>query len=144
MRGFADRAFASLSGGEKQRTLIARAIAQQADHLLLDEPTNHLDIHYQHEVLRLVRAMSVTTVVVLHDLNLAARYCDTLVLLDQGRVVASGAIDQVLRPEVLEPVYRVGVRVVDDDGCPQLIFRSERSGGSVSRRARADLDVDRR
>ncbi len=56
--------------------LIARTLAQQADHLLLDEPTNHLDIRYQHEILQLVRSLDVTTVVVLHDLNLAARYCD--------------------------------------------------------------------
>ncbi|GAB3756514.1 ABC transporter ATP-binding protein [Microlunatus parietis] len=125
MREFADRGVGTLSGGEKQRALIARAIAQEADHLLLDEPTNHLDIHYQHEVLRLVRAMGVATVIVLHDLNLAARYCDALVLLDHGRVVASGTVRDVLRPEILGPVYRVGVRVIDDDGCPQLIFRPD-------------------
>ncbi len=70
---------------EKQRVLIARALAQQADHLLLDEPTNHLGIRYQHEVLSLVRDLGVTTIVVLHDLNLAARYCEQLVLLDNAR-----------------------------------------------------------
>src|SRR5699024_2533265 len=70
----AHRDFSELSGGEKQRVLIARALAQQATHLLLDEPTNHLDIHYQHEVLRLIRELGVTTILVLHDLNLAARY----------------------------------------------------------------------
>ena len=123
VRHLADRVFAGLSGGEKQRVLIARALAQQTDHLLLDEPTNHLDIRYQHEVLQLVRRLGVTTVVVLHDLNLAARYCDELVLLDTGRVAAAGTPDTVLHPEVLEPVYGIGVqRVVTDDGV-QLLFR---------------------
>ncbi|OLF09822.1 histidinol phosphatase [Actinophytocola xinjiangensis] len=123
VRHLADRVFAGLSGGEKQRVLIARALAQRADHLLLDEPTNHLDIRYQHEVLSLVRRLEVTTVVVLHDLNLAARYCDELVLLDGGTVAATGTPDAVLRPEVLEPVYEIGVhRIPTDDGV-QLLFR---------------------
>ena len=123
VRHLADRTFAGLSGGEKQRVLIARALTQQADHLLLDEPTNHLDIRYQHEVLQLVRRLEVTTVVVLHDLNLAARYCDELVLLDAGRVAATGTPDTVLRPEVLEPVYGIGVRRIPTDDGVQLLFR---------------------
>lgn len=122
-RHLAGRVFAGLSGGEKQRVLIARALAQQADHLLLDEPTNHLDIRYQHEVLQLVSRLDVTTVVVLHDLNLAARYCDELVLLDGGRVAAAGTPDDVLRPEVLEPVYRIGVQRIDTGDGVQLLFR---------------------
>ncbi|WP_232666350.1 ABC transporter ATP-binding protein [Pseudonocardia sp. TRM90224] len=124
MREHAERGFATLSGGEKQRVLIARALAQETGHLLLDEPTNHLDIHYQHEILALVRTLGVTTVVVLHDLNLAARYCDELVLLDAGRVARAGPVADVLRPEVLEPVYRVGVRLVEDEECVQLVFRA--------------------
>lgn len=119
----ARRIFTGLSGGERQRVLIARALAQQADHLLLDEPTNHLDIRFQHEILDLVRTLDVTTVVVLHDLNLAARYCDEVVLLDHGTVRATGTPDDVLRPEILEPVYRIGVRRVFADGDLQLLFR---------------------
>jgi iron complex transport system ATP-binding protein len=121
-RHLADRVFAGLSGGEKQRVLIARAIAQQVDHLLLDEPTNHLDIRYQHEVLQLVRSLPATTVVVLHDLNLAARYCDQLLLLEQGRVVGAGTPDEVLTPELLEPVYGIGVRRLTDGDDLQLLF----------------------
>jgi iron complex transport system ATP-binding protein len=121
-RHLAERVFSSLSGGEKQRVLIARTLAQDADHLLLDEPTNHLDIRYQHEVLHLVRTLGVTTVVVLHDLNLAARYCDHLVLLSEGRVAASGSPGDVLTAEVIEPVYGVRVRRLDDDGQVQLVF----------------------
>lgn len=122
-RHLAERTFSQLSGGEKQRVLVSRTLAQQADHLLLDEPTNHLDICYQHEILRLVRDLDVTTVVVLHDLNLAARYCDQLVLLKGGTVVAAGPTDAVLTPEVLEPVYEIGVRRLNEPDCVQLIFQ---------------------
>lgn len=121
-----DRDITALSGGERQRVLIARALTQQATHLLMDEPTNHLDIHFQHEILELVRELGVSTVIVLHDLNLAARYCDRLVLLDShGNVVAAGSIEDVLRPEILEPVYGIRIqRVQADDGHPQLLFRT--------------------
>lgn len=121
-RELADRVFAELSGGEKQRVLIARTLAQQAAYLLLDEPTNHLDIRYQHEMLSLVRTLETTTVVVLHDLNLAARYCDQLVLLDHGTVALAGPTDAVLVPDVLARVYGVGVRRVPDGDAVQLIF----------------------
>nr|WP_196790750.1 ABC transporter ATP-binding protein [Motilibacter aurantiacus] len=121
----ADRPFVGLSGGEKQRVLLARALAQQAEHLLLDEPTNHLDIRYQHEILDLVRSLGITAVVVLHDLNLAARYCHELVLLKKGRVVAAGTPDEVLVPSVLEPVYEVEVRRLDVDGELHLLFRPQ-------------------
>ena len=91
----------------------------------MDEPTNHLDIHFQHEVLELVRELRVTTVVVLHDLNLAARYCDRLVLLERGRIVASGTVDEVLVPAILEPVYGIRLeRVTAGDGVPQLLMRT--------------------
>ena len=121
-RTLAKRSYATLSGGEKQRVLIARTLAQEADHLLLDEPTNHLDIRYQHEILHLVRGLRVTTVVVLHDLNLAARYCDRLVLLDRGTVAACGPTADVLTPQLLEPVYGIAVRRLQDDDAIQLIF----------------------
>ncbi|HIZ97049.1 MAG TPA: ABC transporter ATP-binding protein [Candidatus Janibacter merdipullorum] len=118
----AQRDFAALSGGEKQRVLIARSLAQEADHLLLDEPTNHLDIRYQHEVLGLLRGLAATTVVVLHDLNLAARYCDDIVLLSGGRVAGAGTVDEVLDPDLLTEVYGIGVRRVDDADGLHLLF----------------------
>ncbi|GAA4809014.1 ABC transporter ATP-binding protein [Nocardioides caeni] len=121
-RHLAGRRYVELSGGERQRVLVARALAQEADYLLLDEPTNHLDIRYQHEVLQLVRDVSDSAVVVLHDLNLAARYCDDLVLLSEGRVVASGSPEEVLAPELIESVYGIGAtRTFVDDGV-QLLF----------------------
>lgn len=118
----ATRSFAALSGGERQRVLIARALAQQAGHLLMDEPTNHLDIRYQHEILALVRALGVTTVVVLHDLNLAAAYCHELVMLEDGRVAAAGTPGAVLQPELVERVYGIGTRRWDLDGRIHLAF----------------------
>ncbi|WP_369053924.1 ABC transporter ATP-binding protein [Kineococcus terrestris] len=121
----AGRRLSGLSGGEKQRVLVARALVQEAAHLLLDEPTNHLDVRYQHEVLDLVRSLvhgsrggaggARSAVVVLHDLNLALRYCDDVAVLHRGRLVAAGAPADVLVPEVLEPVYEVSVRRVDLD-----------------------------
>lgn len=126
----AGREFAALSGGEKQRVLIARALTQEATHLLLDEPTNHLDIRYQHEVLDLVRRLALGSrtcaVVVLHDLNLAARYCDDLVLLDRGSVAVAGPAAEVLVPVHLEPVYEVGVRRFDTGDEIHLAFTPRR------------------
>jgi iron complex transport system ATP-binding protein len=133
VRELADRDYAALSGGEKQRVLIARSLAQETSHLLLDEPTNHLDVRYQHEILHLVRTLAVTTVVVLHDLNLAARYCDRLVLLERGRVVGNGTPQEVLTPETLEPLYGISVQRVTAMGSLQLIFSplcSNAHGGS--------------
>ncbi|MBB2940301.1 iron complex transport system ATP-binding protein [Actinoplanes lutulentus] len=118
----AARSFAGLSGGERQRVLIARALAQEATHLLLDEPTNHLDIRYQHEILRLVRSLSTCSVVVLHDLNLAARYCDDLVLLGSGGVVAAGETPEVLDPQILQPIYGIGIRRLDIEDSLHLLF----------------------
>ncbi len=118
----ARRRFAELSGGERQRVLVARALAQESDFLLLDEPTNHLDIRYQHEVLHLVRTVATSAVVVLHDLNLAARYCDDLVLLDRGRVARSGSPAEVLDPDLLERVYGIGVTRTEAAGHLQLLF----------------------
>jgi iron complex transport system ATP-binding protein len=107
MIGHAERIFGSLSGGERQRVLLARALAQQPSLLVLDEPTNHLDIRARFELLELVHALGVTTLAVLHDLDLAARSCDRLVVLDAGVVVASGPVLEALTPEVLSEVFGV-------------------------------------
>jgi iron complex transport system ATP-binding protein len=127
MLGLAGKSFDELSGGERQRVLIARALAQQTTHLLLDEPTNHLDVRYQHEVLELVRDLAQNNnhavAVILHDLNLAATYCDRLLLLHHGQVVAAGTPSEVLVKEHIEPVYQIGVRRVELDDGFQLVFR---------------------
>ncbi|MFF8828594.1 ABC transporter ATP-binding protein [Streptomyces sp. NPDC015131] len=106
------RTWHTLSGGERQRAQLARALAQEPREILLDEPTNHLDIRHQLELLDLLTSLDVTCVVALHDLNLAARYCDHLVVLDHGRVAAAGAPEAVLTPDLIETVY--GVRVLVD------------------------------
>lgn len=111
MMGRRHQAWHSLSGGERQRVQIARALAQQPGELLLDEPTNHLDIQHQLELLTLVRQLPLTCVVALHDLNLAARFCDRLVLLHQGQLVAQGSAAQVLTPARLRQVYGVQAHV---------------------------------
>ncbi|MBX7270078.1 ABC transporter ATP-binding protein [Micromonospora sp. Llam7] len=103
-----NRRFRTLSGGEKQRVLLARALTQQPDLLVLDEPTNHLDIRHQLETLELMRRLGVATLTALHDLNLAAAYCDRLYVLADGRVVATGPPAEVLTPELVGTVFGVG------------------------------------
>ncbi|MEV1077543.1 heme ABC transporter ATP-binding protein [Streptomyces sp. NPDC050211] len=120
----ADRGFLALSGGERQRVLIARALAQRPQVLVLDEPTNHLDIAHQLDVLSLVRASGLTVLAALHDLNLAAAYCDLLYVLSAGRVVASGPPHDVLRPDLLAEVFGVRAHPVrhPETGAVQLLF----------------------
>nr|WP_145546462.1 ABC transporter ATP-binding protein [Variovorax boronicumulans] len=107
----AERPLGELSGGERQRVLLARAFAQQPQVLLLDEPTNHLDIRYQLEVMGLLRGQRISAIVALHDLNIAAHYCDRLVLMAQGRIVAEGRPEQVLKPTTIHAAYGVAAEV---------------------------------
>lgn len=107
--------YGTLSGGERQRVQIARALAQEPEVLILDEPTNHLDIRHQLDLLALVRGTGATVVAALHDLNLAAAYCDHLVVLADGRAVASGPPSEVITEEMIRTVYGVSARVSRDD-----------------------------
>lgn len=107
MAGMAKRSYLNLSGGEKQRVLIARVIAQETDFLLLDEPTNHLDISYQLQILDFVKRLRVTVLSAIHDLNMAALYCDRLFVLKAGKIVLSGTPEEVLTPENIHSVYGV-------------------------------------
>ncbi len=103
----AERPFESLSGGEKQRVIIARALAQTPRLLVLDEPTTHLDIGHQHETLSLFRALKVTTLAAVHDLNFAAAYCDHIFVLKAGSIRAHGEPSEVLTVPLIEEVYGV-------------------------------------
>ncbi len=123
LTGFEDRLTNELSGGELQRVLIARAILQETSHVLLDEPTNHLDINAQYLILQMVRDLDVTTVIVLHDLNLAMQFCDDIVLLDKGRIVAAGEPESVLTPERIAQVYHMDADLIYHDGNPHLVYR---------------------
>ena len=111
---FADRTLDTLSGGERQRVFVSRALAQQPRVLLLDEPTSNLDILHQLKVFDLVRKLvdeGLTAVAAIHDLNMAARYCDRLVLLTGGRVLAEGSPEEVLSPETIESAFGVKASV---------------------------------
>jgi iron complex transport system ATP-binding protein len=117
MQEFAKRRFDTLSGGEQQRVQIARALAQQPQLLMLDEPTSHLDIRAQLGLTALLHRKAeagMTVLFALHDLNLAARCCDHLVVLDKGRVAAEGTPAAVLTPELLLRVYGVAARLLPD------------------------------
>ncbi|WBM79181.1 ABC transporter ATP-binding protein [Cryobacterium breve] len=120
----ADRSWGTLSGGEQQRVQIARALAQRPSLLLLDEPTNHLDIGGQLGLLAQVRDLGLTAVLALHDLNLAAAYCDQILLLADGRLAAAGTPAEVLVPSVIAAVYAVDSFVVPHPrgGHPSLLF----------------------
>ncbi len=111
----ANRMMSDVSGGERQRAMIARALTQDADVLLLDEPTAFLDLHHQLDIARKLRQLNreqgLTVVMVSHDLNLASQCCDQLLLLHQGEIAAQGHPADVIRSDVLEPVYRCEVIV---------------------------------
>jgi iron complex transport system ATP-binding protein len=124
----ADRPVSSLSGGERQRVLLARALAQDTPNLIMDEPTNHLDLRHQKQILTGIREecrqMGKTVILVLHDLNLAGQYCDSLLLLQQGRLAATGGPDRVLTEELLGQVYQTELKVSrhPSNGRPQIFL----------------------
>ena len=111
MIGRREQYWQSLSGGERQRVHIARALTQTPTEMLLDEPTNHLDIQHQIDLLRLISDISLTSIIALHDLNHAAMFCDHLVVLQKGRVVAHGTPEAVLTETLLRNVFRVEARI---------------------------------
>jgi len=106
-----ERGFATLSGGEKQRVLIARAISQQAKILILDEPTNHLDIHHQLQVMDLAKSLQLTVISALHDLNIAATYCNRIYVVQDGQIIRSGTPEEVLTAEMLATVFQVNAEI---------------------------------
>ncbi|MDF9909297.1 UNVERIFIED_ORG: iron complex transport system ATP-binding protein [Pantoea brenneri] len=126
LNAFAGRLVDSLSGGERQRAWLAMMVAQNSRCLLLDEPTSALDIAHQVEVLALIKALSqqrgLTVIAVLHDINMAARYCDHLVALRQGAMIAEGDAEAIMQPEVLGAIY----------GIPMGILPHPQGGAPVS------------
>lgn len=124
MLDFKDRNFSSLSGGEQQRIILARALAQQTPCLILDEPTNHLDIKYQLEVLDIVKSLGCTTLCALHDLNLAAQYCDRIYILDHGRVVREGTPGEVITEEMIREIYdaKASVDIHPKTGMMNIVY----------------------
>ena len=101
----------TLSGGEQQRVILARALTQQTECLVLDEPTNHLDIKYQLEIMDIVKSLDVTVIAAVHDLNIAAMYCDRLIAISGGRVAGIGTPRELLTAEFIKKLYGVDSRV---------------------------------
>ena len=109
---FKDRSFQSLSGGEQQRVILARALAQQPQCLILDEPTNHLDIKYQLQLMRIVKGLGIEVIAAIHDLNIAAMYCDKIYVLKDGEVIKYGKPKDILTQELIKYVYEVDSEVI--------------------------------
>ena len=121
---FRHRSFDSLSGGEQQRTLIAKVMVQRPQLLLMDEPTNHLDIHYQIDVMSIAKNLGITVIACIHDLNLAASYCNKVICLNEGRISFQGKPEAELNSDNLQAVYKVP-SVVDSNplnGQPRISF----------------------
>ena len=123
---FESRNFNTLSGGEQQRVILARALAQRTECLVLDEPTNHLDIKYQLELMTIVKRLDATVVSAIHDLNLAAIYCDRIIALKDGHIVCSGTPQEVLTAETIRHIYGVSAMVQTlPDGRLNIIYNME-------------------
>ncbi|MGW7290953.1 ABC transporter ATP-binding protein [Streptomyces xiamenensis] len=124
--GLAERPFAGLSGGEKQRVLLARALVQESEVLVLDEPTNHLDISFQLELMRIIGELGLTTLAALHDLNLAAAHCDVVAVMRAGRIVAHGPPAEVLTPALIAETFGVRADLLSHPatGRPLIAFSS--------------------
>ena len=112
MEKFAHSSFSLLSGGEQQRVMLARALTQQTECLILDEPTNHLDIKYQLQLLNIIRSQGFTVVAALHDLNIAAMYCDEIIAMKNGQVMGQGAPEELLTSAFISELYEVQADVM--------------------------------
>ena len=124
MEGYEERSFLSLSGGEKQRTLVARALVQKAPLVLLDEPTNHLDIGFQYQIMSILKKQNLTVFSSVHDLNIAACYCDKIILMKAGKLVGIGTPEEVFTPELIKQLFGVNTQVTVNaaTGKPNIVF----------------------
>lgn len=121
-----DRSFNTLSGGEQQRVILARALAQQTDCLILDEPTNHLDIKYQLQLMSIVKNLDIEVIAAIHDLNIALMYCDKIYVLKDGNIVSYGTPKEVLTKELIREVYEVDA-IINKDNEENIVSISYKS-----------------
>lgn len=126
MEDFAERKFLTLSGGEKQRILLARALAQETEMLIMDEPTNHLDIKYQLQTMDIIRSLQKGVLLALHDLRLAFLYCDYIYVMKNGEVVAEGEPKKIITEQLIREVYEIESRIYINPvtGCRDIVFLS--------------------
>lgn len=107
LEGYEDRSFQSLSGGEKQRVLLARTLMQESPLIILDEPTNHLDVSHQYRIMDILRRSDATVFSSIHDLNLAALYCDRLILMLNGEIIATGTPEELITPNYIRQCFGI-------------------------------------
>ena len=121
------RNFSTLSGGEQQRVILARALTQDTQCLILDEPTNHLDIKYQLQLMSIVKKLNLTVVSAIHALNIAAMYCDEIHVMKEGRIIKSGPPDAVLTPAFIREVYEIQAEVIKNakSGFLHVLYQPE-------------------
>lgn len=122
MKEFIDRSYLSLSGGEKQRTLIGRALAQETKIIILDEPTNHLDMGSQIKTLNLLKNSKKTVLTALHDLNMAIRFCDRIYVMKDGKVVSHGKPGEILNHTLIKELYDVDSEVFERNNRTYINF----------------------
>lgn len=127
LEGYENRHFLSLSGGEKQRTLLARALSQKTPLILLDEPTNHLDIGYQYQIMNILKRQNLTLLCCVHDLNIAATYCDRLILMKKKKVFDIGTPKEMLTRENIKALFDIDTTIIENEktGRLNIIFIPE-------------------
>jgi len=123
MSAFKDREFASLSGGEQQRIILARALTQEPECLVLDEPTNHLDIMHQLHLLNIIKGLDISVVAAIHDLNIAMKYCDEVYVIKDGKIICYGETREVLNEEIIRDVFMVDSRIYDYEDGAHIVFK---------------------
>lgn len=122
LEDYRERSFNTLSGGEKQRVLISRLLVQESKFIILDEPTNHLDIGHQIEIMNVIKNMGVTVLAAIHDMNMAAIYCDKLVIMKKGEVITQGSVEETLTSEMLRDLFNVNAEIHDLKGRKHVIY----------------------